>query len=278
MLIETFSNLLKSYQKQFESELPRFIQELGPKTLLRDACEYALLNGGKRFRPSLVMMIADTLGQGVNVLQAALAVECFHTASLIADDLPCMDNDDERRQKPSLHKAYGESVALLATYALISAGYECLTKNAEEIRLGDYSFSNRSDRLALLAVENVSINTGILGATGGQFLDLTPPDLKPETLLDVLRKKTVTLFEISFVLGWLFGGGEIEKLPIVKKAAEHFGMAFQIADDIEDREQDIINGRSINLANICGLEEAQRLFHEENKRFFATARELGIKF
>lgn len=276
MSITPVLQTLKPYQELIEKAIKKHITTFGPKTPLRDACEYALLNGGKRFRPSLVLMIAKAIGHNVDVTEAALAVEYFHTASLIADDLPCMDNDDERRHKPSTHKVFGDSVALLATYALISAGYESLTKNADGVRKGGYPFSHLSDKLCVLAVENASINTGILGATGGQFMDLTPPDLSPKTLIDVLRKKTVTLFEISFVLGWLYGGGEIAKLPQVKKCAEHFGLAFQIADDIQDQQQDIDNKRAINLANVLGRDEAKNLFHVEIKAFKNALRELNI--
>ena len=108
------------YRDKIEQEIAKSIVAFGEKTKLRDACEYALTNGGKRFRPLIVLLIAEALGHGMNVYPSALSVEFFHTASLIADDLPCMDNDDERREKPSLHKVYGESIALLASYALIT--------------------------------------------------------------------------------------------------------------------------------------------------------------
>src|SRR5688572_22103732 len=119
----SFTSILEPYKQLIEQKLRESIDQLGPKTTLRDACEYALFSGGKRFRPALVLMIANALGYEVDVLPAAMGIEFFHTASLIADDLPCMDNDDERRNKPTTHRLYGESTSLLATYALISAGY-----------------------------------------------------------------------------------------------------------------------------------------------------------
>ena len=122
---------------KIEKEIARSILSFGEKTKLRDACEYALLSGGKRLRPIIVMMVADGLGHDLDVAPAALAVEFLHTASLVADDLPCMDNDDERREKPSLHKAYGESVALLASYSLIFAGYEKLHENCTVMKQAD---------------------------------------------------------------------------------------------------------------------------------------------
>ena len=173
-----------------------------------------------------------------DVSQAAMGIEFFHTASLIADDLPCMDNDDERRNKPTTHRVYGESAALLATYALISAGYACLAKNAHAIKHSRHPFAHQSDHLCVLALENATYNTGLCGATGRTILRFNTPNLSLPLIEEVIQKKTVTLFEISFVLGWLFGGGELNQLDLVKKSAAHFGMAFQIADDLDDMEQD----------------------------------------
>lgn len=274
--MQTFTQLLLPYKKKIEKQIQASIESFGTKTPLRDACEYALLNGGKRFRPALVLMIAKALCDHADVTQAALAVEYFHTASLIADDLPCMDDDDERREKPSSHKVFGESTALLATYALISAGYACLVKNGQLIKEGRLPFSSRADEICLLAIENVSHNTGIHGATGGQYLDIDPPHVSIELIRETLYKKTVTVFEISFVLGWLFGGGDLSKLPLVKKSAYHFGMAFQIADDIGDSEQDKINERFINMANAYGNEVAIKMFHEEISQFKQTLQELKL--
>ena len=116
----------ESTRKRLEEEIRISIDQMGEKNTLRDACEYALLNGGKRLRPILVLMIAESLGAQHDVMPSALSVEFFHTASLIADDLPCMDDDHERRSRPSLHVAFGEDIAILASYALISEGYGCL--------------------------------------------------------------------------------------------------------------------------------------------------------
>jgi geranylgeranyl diphosphate synthase type II len=272
----SFTEFLQPYIKSIEEKIRQEISNLGPKNSVRDACEYALLNGGKRFRPALALMIADALGYGMDVFQAALGIEYFHTASLIADDLPCMDNDDERRNKPSVHRIYGETTALLATYALISAGYACIAKNANSIKLTPHPYAFKSDYLCVLALENAAYNTGLYGATGGQFLDLYPKDNSRDVLLDSIRKKTVTLFEISFVFGWLFGGGDPTRLNLVKQSAAHFGMAFQIADDIDDREQDLINSRSINTANLFGVDLAEKMFHEELSSFYLTLAQLQL--
>lgn len=279
MTIQTpfsFATILEPYKQLIEQKLNESIEQLGIKNSLRDACEYALLNGGKRFRPALVFMIAKAIGYNVDVSQAAMGIEFFHTASLIADDLPCMDNDDERRNKPTTHRVYGESIALLATYGLISAGYACLVKNAHVIKHSCHPFANQSDHLCVLALENATYNTGLCGATGGQFLDLIPPNLSLPVIQEVINKKTVTLFEISFVLGWLFGGGDLNQLDLVKKSAAHFGMAFQIADDLDDMLQDLTHEHALNIANILGKERTRQMFHEEIEQFNHTLEHLNL--
>lgn len=252
---------------RIEQEIARSILGFGPKTKLRDACEYALLNEGKRLRPIIVMLVADALGLELNVAPAAMAIEFFHTASLIADDLPCMDNDDERRQKPALHKIYGESIALLASYTLISAAFSKIRENAEEMKKAASPYKEMGDLTCGLALEAAARCSGILGATGGQFLDLFPPKLTLETLREIIYKKTVTLFEGSFLFGWLFGGGEVSSLEKVKQAAYHLGMAFQIADDMGDIAQDQRNQRSINSVIVLGRDRAVSLFDQEMEQF-----------
>ena len=127
-------------------------------------------------------------------MPAGLSVKFFPTASLHADDLPGMDNDDMRRNRPSLHKAFGESVAVLASYALIAEGYG-----------GIYRNSQNSPESAVLCLEAATRCAGINGATNGQFLDLYPPNSDLDTIKKINYQKTVTLVEISFVFVWLFG-------------------------------------------------------------------------
>lgn len=252
-------------KKQIEQLIAQSISSLGPPSKLREACAYALQNGGKRFRPLLVYAVTEAIGKKQDVSYSALAVEYFHTASLIADDLPCMDNEEMRRGVPSLHKVYGESTALLVNYALIAAGYGFIAKNA-----------NGCGQVCTLAVENASFNTGLCGATGGQYMDLYPSQISLETIQEIIRLKTNSLFELSFVLGWACGGGDLAKIDLVKKAASHFGMAFQIMDDLQDQEQDKKNGRFINIALACGKGRAVQLAAKEIEAFYETIRKLQI--
>lgn len=230
------------------------IENLGEGTLL-EATSYAL-GGGKRFRAMLVFLLGDTLGKGVDVSHAAFSVECFHAASLIADDLPCMDDDAFRRGKPSLHKAFGEDVAILASYALIAAGYEGISKNGEKLKEHAHLQKTAEHRI-VLALRYVSQMASL--ATKGQYLDLYPPKKDLPTALDIMRKKTGTLFGVSFVLGWIFGGGDLFLLPLVQEAAMHMGMAYQIADDLDDEVQD----GSMNIVSFLGREKASSLREEE---------------
>jgi geranylgeranyl diphosphate synthase type II len=244
-----------------EEGLANIVNELKGPVGLKQAMSYALLSPGKRIRPLIVLEVAEALGAAEAALPAALAVEIFHTASLIADDLPCMDDEKVRRGQPTLHAHYGESAAVLTTYALIALGYELIAKSAS--LLGADGLSE--------AIVAISKNTGLCGATGGQFLDLfdNHPDLE-----ELQRLKTGTLFELSFVLGWLFGGGKKSKIPWVEKAAHHFGMAYQIQDDLEDMATDSVEK---NYALKFGIEPArERLFKEIND-FILTLEKLEIR-
>ncbi len=272
----TLTDALVHYKSLTEEKIRSYIPSMGEKTVLREACEYSLLNGGKRFRPALVHMVAKALGNAADVSYAALAIEFFHTASLVADDMPCMDNEEYRRNKPTVHKVYGESTALLVTYALISSAYECLAKCGQVLAKSKLPIAENSDQVTLCALANATRNTGLNGATGGQFIDLNPPNMSIGTLKDVMDKKTVSLFDIAFTFGWLFGGGDIKKLDQVKKAAAHFGMAFQIADDIGDMAQDTENECKVNFATALGLEKAVQIFHEEIEAFEKSLKELKI--
>lgn len=254
---------LSPYQQRVENALKKQIDETSSP--LQQACSYALVQGGKRLRPALVLIIAHALGAHFDALEAALSVEYCHTASLIADDLPCMDNDQERRGKPSTHIVYGESVALLASYALIAAAYEAIAKNTETLRAAGHK---QADRIGILALHSASINTGIDGATQGQYLDLVPPKIDFPTYQETVIKKTVSLFEISMVFGWLFGGGDPDQLSLIKKTAYHFGMAFQIADDFDDAKEDLNSERQMNAVSLLGLEKAKQLFQKELEAYF----------
>lgn len=274
MMLEPRTSQLYFLLDRLEQRIAEAAVRFGERNGLRDACEYVLRGKGKRFRPLVVLCVAEALGGNMDVIDAAVCVEFFHVASLVIDDLPCMDNADERRHAPTVHKVYGDSVAILASYALTCAAFEriflCTTALKESI------LSDRSDRIGMLALEQASRSAGILGAVGGQFYDLFPAQTTLSHLRDVIYRKTITLFETAFVLGWLFGGGCESELESVKQCAYHWGMAFQISDDLYDVEQDEHNHRAINLVRHIGKDRARAVFLEELRLFTQKLAQLSL--
>ncbi len=263
---------IQSLRSKVNLELAALEHRLGEKTPLRDAVTYTLCSEGKRYRPIIVLLVAEALEKNQDVVPAALSVEFFHSASLIADDLPCMDNASMRRGKPTTHTLYGQSAALLASYTLISLGYEYVAKNTSLIQKTDPSFAE----VGLLAMETVTNAAGIFGATSGQFFDLFSPDSSLETLEKIVYQKTVTLFEISFVLGWLFGGGDKNLIDQVKSLAYHMGMAFQIADDLDDLQEDLLK-ETDTMVSVMGIEKSEERFLQETASYRAILKNLKIE-
>jgi len=181
----------------------------------------------------IVLWVTEALGKGLDVFDAAVAVELFHTSSLIADDLPIMDDEEFRRGKLTTHKKYGETTALLASYALIAYSYELIGKNAETYR----KQTNSDSPVCEAALKAISSCAGLNGVMTGQLMDLSPPDQTIETIFEIIYLKTTTLFEASFSLGFIFGGGDLSLIEDLKKAAYHLGKAFQVADDIQDSKK-----------------------------------------
>lgn len=259
-------SILPKYAERFDKFLEKQTTTFGADTELKQACLYSLGGSAKRFRPALVYMVSDALSKR-DVSYAAFAVECFHTGSLIADDLPCMDNDDFRRGRPTVHKVYGEATALLASFALIAKGFELIAMNAQD-DIGRKVLQN--------AILEASRTMGILGLIGGQFLDLNPPDSTLETINEINDKKTVALFDLSLTLGWLFGGGDEKRLKEVHKAAFHFGSAFQIIDDIEDYDQDVKIQKKNNFAVTFGIDAAKKAIFDHAKQASTMFKALGL--
>lgn len=194
--------------------------------------KYSLLGGGKRIRPFLVNEVCVMLGGDVQAsMPFAMAVEMIHTYSLIHDDLPCMDDDDMRRGKPSNHKVFGEAYALLAGDALLTNAFAIASSNK-------YTESSITAR----AIELIAAAAGDAGMIGGQFIDLEGEmrKLSLDELLILHNLKTGKMIELSAILGCLAAGYD-EKTPefeSVKKYAQKIGLAFQVVDDILDVEGD----------------------------------------
>lgn len=256
------------YRTRFERVLVDIIPTLGEDVPVRKAIEYALTSGGKRLRPAIVWMVAEALRVPHSVDLAAIAVEFFHTSSLITDDLPCMDNDDFRRGVPTTHKVFPESVAIMASFALTAAGFELITR---------ISLPPERESLVLKPIyRSASLAIGLQGLIGGQQLDLEPKGFDIENITTIIDLKTGALFDVCFVFGWLFGGGAPDKLDQLHALSRHFGRAFQILDDIDDLEQDRAAGKRINYALLFGLEAARKQVRDHVNAFEALAAELGL--
>lgn len=189
------------------------------------AMKYSLTNGGKRLRPILVLEFCKMCGGDTEKAMAyACAVEYVHTYSLIHDDLPCMDNDDLRRGKPSCHKMYGEATALLAGDALLTHAFEIAST-------ADFDGAKNADAVSLLAQ-----NSGVCGMIGGQVLDLKYEAASPSMsqLLTVHKLKTGAMISAACLLGCIAGDATEEQILAASKFAYYLGIAFQIKDDILD--------------------------------------------
>jgi geranylgeranyl diphosphate synthase type II len=248
--------------EEIEKALCFSVEALGEEGVLKEACRHMVLQGGKRLRPKIVLMVAEALGYGLDVMPVAVGIEFFHTASLIADDLPCMDNDDYRRGQLSLHKAFSEHVAILASYALIASGYGQIHENSRVMQK-DRIHRGRALEALALALETVTCCAGFKGAVQGQLADLGGGDGSFSTFSRIVSMKTSALFEAAFALGWLFGGGKSKALPTLRECAHHLGLAFQIRDDLEDGGQDQNRPLGLNAVKILGQSQAKALLEEE---------------
>ena len=198
---------------------------------LLDAVRYSLVGGGKRFRALLLLASYRAAGGRADASKLAAAVEIVHAYSLIHDDLPCMDNDDVRRGRPTVHRAFNERVATTAGVAMVPFAALTAFAGALDVGLG-------SAEAAAVARE-VMIASGAGGMIGGQLLDL---DSEGKTLdLDGLerihRGKTGALIRASALIGGMAARGTAEQIHALAEFGEGIGLAFQIADDVLDITQ-----------------------------------------
>ncbi|MFQ5754619.1 MAG: (2E,6E)-farnesyl diphosphate synthase [Acidiferrobacterales bacterium] len=225
---------LRQYQRRVEDALDRRLPRSSePPQQLHEAMRYATLDGGKRVRACLVYAAGAALDVEATVLDApACAVELIHSYSLVHDDLPCMDNDDLRRGKPTCHKAFDQATALLVGDALQTLAFEILAKDSA---LG-VNAQRRTQMIASLAEA-----AGSRGMAGGQAIDLGAVGraLALPELEDMHRRKTGALIRAAVRLGALGSeGAGAEALDALDHYARHIGLAFQITDDVLDVEGD----------------------------------------
>ncbi len=232
--------------------------------VLAQAIRHLLLPGGKRFRPVLAIAAAEAVGgRAEQALPIAAAVELIHTYSLIHDDLPCMDDDDERRGQPTVHVAYGEAIAVLAGDALQAMAFEVLTRRHEDVSIE-----------ALLATaHDLARAAGDLNLVGGQADDILfgADDVDAARLESVHRRKTAALIAVAIVGGARLAGADVLTLQRLQRFGECMGLAFQIADDLLDETSEEV----CSSVRVLGVAAARARCEELLAQAFDEIAELG---
>lgn len=217
-----------------------------PPAQLHAAMRHLLFPGGKRFRPVLAMAAAEAVGAPAKVsLPAAAALELIHTYSLIHDDLPCMDDDDERRGAPTVHVKYGEAVAVLAGDALLAKAFEAVLEALPEAGAGPTA----------LVVGDLAMAAGSHGLVGGQVDDLAYEKAAPDAraIESVHERKSGALIAAAVTVGARLAGASKEELEQLHRFGRAMGVAFQIADDRLDEDDD----SGCSLVRLLGREAAE---------------------
>jgi len=258
-----------AYLAERSSLVNRYLDEVVPPATegpasLHAAMRHLLFPGGKRLRPALAFAGCEAAGSPAEMaLPAAAAVELVHTYSLIHDDLPCMDDDDERRGRPTVHVAFGEAVALLAGDALLARAFGVLASGA-----GDLEPQRR-----LAALRELSSAADSRNLVGGQADDLTfragPGDAT--AIESIHRRKSAALIAASVLTGAGLGGADPPLLERLRCFAEGVGVAFQIADDLLDRE----TGEPCSLVRVLGSQGARARAEELLEGALALIDDLG---
>ena len=244
-------------EKKLNQLLP---EKSGPYEKLFEASRYAVLGSGKRLRPILTLATTQLLKGNVEYsLKPACTLEIIHSSSLIHDDLPCMDNDDFRRGKPSLHRQYREGHAVLTGDFLLTYAFETLATD-----------SNLLPETRIELIKILSQASGADGMIGGQVLDLAYENKKIplETLCLLQKNKTAALITAAVEFGGVLSFASPSQLNILRKFGENIGLAFQIVDDILDiTSSEIKHGRSVGsdilndkatFVSLIGMEESKR--------------------
>ena len=235
--------------------------------VLIESMKYSLEAGGKRVRPRLVYEFSRLCGGSEDAAAPfACAVEMIHTYSLIHDDLPCMDDDDLRRGKPSNHRVYGEDIALLAGDALLTLAFETIASDRAAVLCGD--------RACRLAAKTLAEYAGATGMVGGQVIDLKRENTNAplEVLREMDYKKTACLIKASCELGCIAADADDGQREAAALYGECIGLAFQIQDDILDQTStdaelgkpvgsDMENSKS-TYVSLLGIERCRELVDE----------------
>ncbi|WP_255301554.1 polyprenyl synthetase family protein [Bacillus sp. AFS040349] len=222
------NDFLSTRKQKIEEALPLYIKELQTPKSLQESMIYSLEAGGKRLRPILVLAVLHTYNKPEELgLATACAIEMIHTYSLIHDDLPCMDDDDLRRGKPTNHKVFGEAIAVLAGDGLLTQSFALIANDP----------TCSAEQKLRLITELVKAS-GAEGMVGGQVADMEgeAKKLSIEELQSIHENKTAKLLAFSIIAGAILAEAPEEDINKLREFSYHVGIAFQIRDDILDLE------------------------------------------
>ncbi|MCY7843001.1 polyprenyl synthetase family protein [Bacillus haynesii] len=272
---------LNSRKTVIEERLPMYIKDLQAPSILKESMLYSLEAGGKRLRPILVLAILHAYGKDEEAgIPVGCAVEMIHTYSLIHDDLPCMDDDDLRRGKPTNHKIYGEATAILAGDALLTESFKMITANMP---------SHVSAEKRIRLVNELISAAGAEGMVGGQILDMEAES--KSVSLDELQRihegKTAKLLSFSVIAGAILADASEKEIEKLREFSHHIGIGFQIRDDILDLEgsedkigkrigSDATNGKS-TYPSLLSLEGANQKLDEHIEKAKQLISELPLE-
>ena len=247
-------------------------------TGLHKAMRYSLCAGGKRIRPALLLAAAETFPSKLDPLPACVALECLHTYTLLHDDLPCMDNSDLRRGRPSCHKQFGDDLALLAGDALLTHAFGLLAD----------AYAGTPD-VAVGLIRDLADAAGSQRLIGGQVEDTIGErgELTPERLDFIHENKTAALLEAALSMGFRLGAqnGNEDLLKKAHKIGHCVGIAFQIVDDILDLTSDAetmgkpvnadAGNRKLTYPGLHGMEKSRKRAEELTAKAIALCEEIG---
>lgn len=223
-----FQSRHEAYIQQAESSLRRLTPAATVRPArLHEAMRYSLEAGGKRLRPVLCLAAAAAFDPRADAAHAATALECVHTYSLIHDDLPCMDDSDLRRGRPSCHVSFDEATALLAGDALQPLAFELLATGYAA-----------DPALATALVRELAVSAGSTLLVGGQTEDIDGQENDADRIEFILRGKTAAMLSASFAMGALVGGATAAEVEHFRRAGRAAGIAFQLVDDLLDLTAD----------------------------------------
>ncbi|MDO5690827.1 MAG: polyprenyl synthetase family protein [Tissierellia bacterium] len=250
--------MINKYKQLVEGALLDYMGGLraAQHTILEDAMKYAVLSGGKRLRPSLLLMSYGMYANEVkSALPYAIGIELIHTYSLVHDDLPAMDNDDYRRGLQTVHKKFDEATAILAGDALLTQAFQCMLEDAAKAE------GVRDLQSKIEAMKVISLRAGLQGMITGQMIDMEQARLTLEDLEFMYSRKTSDLFAAALQGGAILGGASGDELNLIGRFADTLGMAFQIRDDLQDYHRDSVMGKQ-TIAVEVGRDEAEILMRE----------------